>query len=34
MEDSAASSLDLLDALQKRWLILLRAMVPEDFERR
>ena len=25
-------SLDLLDALHKRWLILLRAMVPEDFE--
>lgn len=27
-------SLDLLDALHKRWLILLRAMSPEDFERR
>lgn len=27
-------SLDLLDALHTRWLILLRAMAPEDFERR
>ena len=27
-------SLDLLDALHKRWLILLGVMVPEDFERR
>ena len=27
-------SLDLLDALHTRWLILLRAMTPEDFERR
>ncbi len=26
-------SLDLLDALHTRWLILLRAMSPEDFER-
>ncbi len=29
-----AVSLDLLDALHTRWLILLRAMAPEDFERR
>ena len=29
-----ALSLDLLDALHTRWLILLRAMTPEDFERR
>lgn len=29
-----AVSLDLLDALHTRWLILLRAMSPEDFERR
>lgn len=29
-----AVSLDLLDALHARWLILLRAMSPEDFERR
>ena len=29
-----AVSLDLLDALHTRWLILLRAMGPEDFERR
>ena len=27
-------SLDLLDVLHKRWLILLGVMVPEDFERR
>ncbi len=26
-------SLDLLDALHTRWLILLRAMAPEEFER-
>ena len=29
-----AVSLDLLDALHTRWLILLRAMAPEEFERR
>ena len=29
-----AVSLDLLDALHTRWLILLRAMAPEQFERR
>jgi hypothetical protein len=29
-----AVSLDLLDALHRRWLILLRAMSSEDFERR
>ena len=29
-----AASLDLLDALHTRWLILLRAMAPEEFERR
>jgi hypothetical protein len=29
-----AVSLDLLDALHKRWLILLRALTPEDFERK
>ncbi len=28
------ASLDLLDALHTRWLLLLRAMIPEDFERR
>ena len=34
MAAPVAVSLDLLDALHKRWLMLLRAMVPEDFERR
>jgi hypothetical protein len=29
-----AVSLDLLDALHTRWLILLRAMTPGDFDRR
>ena len=34
MAAPVAVSLDLLDALHTRWLILLRAMSPEDFERR
>jgi len=34
MTAPVAVSLDLLDALHMRWLILLRAMSPEDFERR
>ena len=34
MSSPVAVSLDLLDSLHTRWLILLRAMTPEDFERR
>ncbi len=34
MTAPVAVSLDLLDALHARWLILLRAMTPEDFDRR
>ena len=34
MTAPVAVSLDLLDALHTRWLILLRAMAPEEFERR
>ena len=33
MSAPVAVSLDLLDALHTRWLILLRAMAPEEFER-
>ncbi len=33
MTAPVAVSLDLLDALHTRWLILLRAMAPEEFER-
>ena len=34
MNAPVAVSLDLLDALHTRWLILLHLMTPEDFERR
>ena len=34
MSSPVAVSLDLLDSLHTRWLILLRAMTPEDFARR
>ncbi len=34
MSAPVAVSLELLDAIHKRWLILLRALGPEDFERR